>query len=162
MPISVQRETIEPPRLPSRGPRPVPPFTPRRLAVPFAVLALAATARADNWPQWRGPTNDGVCRETNLPATWDESKNVAWKLKLPGMAGSTPVVWGDRLFLTSEDGNDLVLVGISTDGKQLWKQKIGSGSRRVGPGGEGNMGSASPSTDGKHVFAFVGSGDLGC
>ena len=80
----------------------------RLLAVCLAITSLHAAARADNWPQWRGPTNDGICKETNLPAEWSETKNVVWKLPMPGMAGSTPAIWGERIFLTSEDGNVLL------------------------------------------------------
>ncbi|HZT81629.1 MAG TPA: PQQ-binding-like beta-propeller repeat protein [Gemmataceae bacterium] len=126
-----------------------------------ALLAAAAAAPADNWPQWRGPTNDGICKETKLPAEWAADKNIAWKLPLPGMGGSTPVVWGDRIFLTSADGKDLVLICASTAGKALWKRKLGTGTKLFFRG-EGNMASASPSTDGRHVWAFVGSGDFAC
>jgi outer membrane protein assembly factor BamB len=81
-------------------------------------------------------------------------------LPMPGMGGSTPIVWGDRLFLTSADGPDLVLICIDTTaGKQLWKRKLSSGSKMY-MRGEANMASASPVTDGKHVFAFVGTGDF--
>src|SRR5439155_19152858 len=49
-----------------------------------------AVAQADNWPQWRGPDNDGTCKETNLPSEWSATKNILWKLALPGMSGATP------------------------------------------------------------------------
>jgi outer membrane protein assembly factor BamB len=125
------------------------------------VLSLTAAAHADNWPQWRGPTYDGVSKETNLPTQWSASKNIVWKLHMPGMGSSTPAVWGDRIFLTSQDGADLVLLCVSTDGKELWRHKLGTGDRKA-RGDEGNMASASPSTDGTHVWAFVGSGELAC
>src|SRR5579859_5695774 len=97
----------------------------RRLVVAITLVSLVATAaRADNWPQWRGPTSDGICRETGLPTEWSETKNVVWKLRLPGMGGSTPAVWGDRIFLTSEDGESVVLQCISTQGKELWKKPL--------------------------------------
>jgi outer membrane protein assembly factor BamB len=131
------------------------------LAVCLAALSWAGFAMADNWPHWRGPAGDGVSKETNLPTRWSDTENVAWKLPLPGMAGSTPIVWGERIFLTSADGNDLVLMCISTQGKELWKRKLGTGDRRA-RGGEGNNASPSPSTDGKHVYAFVGTGDFAC
>jgi outer membrane protein assembly factor BamB len=126
------------------------------------VLSAAGAAHADNWPQWRGPAYDGVSKETNLPAEWSDAKNVAWKLPLPGAGSSTPVVWGDRIFLTSEDSKDLVLMCVSTAGKELWKQKLGNPDKRVGPGGQANLASGSPCTDGKHVWATVGTGDLAC
>jgi outer membrane protein assembly factor BamB len=132
----------------------------RTLAAIF-VLSLAAAARADNWPQWRGPTYDGVSKETNLPAEWSETKNIVWKLRMPGMGSSTPAVWGDLVFLTSQDGPDLVLLCVSTEGKELWRHKLGTGDRKA-RGDEGNMASASPSTDGALVWAFAGTGDLVC
>jgi outer membrane protein assembly factor BamB len=77
------------------------------------------------------------------------------------MGGSTPVVWGDRIFVTSEDGEDLVLLCLSTEGKQMWKTKIGGGKKRF-RADEGNQASPSPSTDGQHVYAFFGTGDFAC
>jgi outer membrane protein assembly factor BamB len=120
-----------------------------------------AVAHADNWPNWRGPDLNGVSKETNLPVQWSETKNIAWKLKMPGMGGSTPVIWGDLIFLTSEDGNDVVLLCASTQGKELWRKSVGTGKKYY-MGGEGNQASASPSTDGKHVWVFVGTGDFAC
>ena len=68
-----------------------------RVCLPAALAVLCCpAARADNWPQWRGPTLDGVSKETNIPAKWGATENVAWKLPLPGMGGATPVVWGER------------------------------------------------------------------
>jgi outer membrane protein assembly factor BamB len=125
------------------------------------LLVAAGIAAADNWPQWRGPHLDGISKETGLPREWSDSKNVAWKLTMPGKGGSTPAVWGDRLFLTSADGDDLVLLCVSTAGKELWRRKLGAGDH-TWMRGEGNNASASPSTDGKHVWAFAGTGDLAC
>jgi outer membrane protein assembly factor BamB len=123
--------------------------------------AGVAAPGAENWPQWRGPAGDGISTETKLPAEWSATKNVAWTLPLPGMSGATPAVWKDRIFLTSEDGNDIVLLCVSSKGKELWKRKLGTGKRRY-MRGEGNNSSASPCTDGKHVYAFTGTGDLAC
>lgn len=125
------------------------------------LLITTTTATADNWPQWRGANHDGICKETGLPTEWSETKNVAWKVKLPGMGSSTPAIWGDRIFLTCEDGNDLVVMCLGTDGKERWKQTVGSGKQRFRVD-EGNQASASPSTDGQHVYAFFGTGDFAC
>jgi outer membrane protein assembly factor BamB len=126
-------------------------------------LAVAATgARADNWPSWRGPNGDGISGEKGLPTTWSETKNVVWKLSLPGKGSSTPITWGERIFLTCVDGNDLVLVCVSTKGDITWKSKLAGGQRSTFRKDEGNEASASPSTDGKHIFTFVGSGDVAC
>ncbi len=133
----------------------------RLLLACLLVSSSVGLVRADNWPQWRGPDNDGASKETNLPTKWSATQNVAWTLPMPGMAGSTPIVWGEHLFLTSADGDDLVLLCVSTAGKELWKRKLGSGKVRA-LSDEGNGASSSPSTDGKHVWAFVGSGDFAC
>ena len=74
----------------------------RRLA-PLSLslsLALTAAVAAENWPQWRGPQGQGISAETNLPTEWAVDKNVAWKTPLPH-GYSSPIVWGDRIFLTS-------------------------------------------------------------
>jgi outer membrane protein assembly factor BamB len=122
--------------------------------------APSGSSHAENWPNWRGPNYDGISHESNLPTTWSENSNVLWKLEMPGMGGSTPAVWDKHIFLTRQDGDNLVLVCASTDGKLLWKRQIGS--NRPIRGDEGNGASPSPSTDGKHVFVFVGSGQLAC
>lgn len=118
--------------------------------------------RAENWPQWRGARHDGVSSEKGLPAHWSKTENVAWRLPLPGPAGATPVVWEDRIFLTSsKEGGDLVLICASTEGKQLWEVTVTGGDKTV-RGDEGNSASPSPVTDGKHVWAFMANGVLGC
>ena len=69
----------------------------------FVTLLLAITAEAeDNWPSWRGPSGTGVAAETaSPPTTWSDTENVRWKVPLPGRGHSTPVVWGDRIFVTA-------------------------------------------------------------
>ncbi len=119
-------------------------------------------ASAENWPQWRGPKNDGHSHEKGLPTEWSSDKNVVWKLKMPGQGSSTPAVWGQRIFLTSADGDHIVLMCISTDGKEQWKQTLSNTGRVKYKGGEGNDASASCSTDGQYVWTFVGNGKLVC
>lgn len=125
----------------------------------LAFFAAASSAVAGNWPQWRGVHNDGHSPETNLPAEWDATKNVLFKVPMPGPGASTPCVWGDRIFLTAQVGENLDLLCVSTAGKTLWTRTLGRGEAKF-RGDEGNMASASCSTDGKLVFAFVGSGNL--
>ena len=56
------------------------------LLVATSVLALTSAARAENWPEWRGPTRDGICTETSVPTTWSRTENVLWRTPLPGRA----------------------------------------------------------------------------
>ena len=128
----------------------------------LGLASWPARGWAENWPQWRGPENDGISHETGLPVHWSKTDNVAWRLALPGPAGATPVVWGDRIFLTSsKDGGELVLLSADTQGKQLWEIAVSGGDRQV-RGDEGNSASPSPITDGQHVWAFMANGVLGC
>ena len=80
----------------------------------------------ENWPQWRGPNYDGISHETNLPTTWSESSNILWKLEMPGMGGSTPAVWDKHIFLTSQEGDNLVICArtqtASCCGSASWAQ----------------------------------------
>jgi outer membrane protein assembly factor BamB len=133
----------------------------RSFLISSSMIFWLAEAHAVNWPQWRGPDNDGTCKETNLPTEWSATKNILWKMALPGMSGATPAVWGDRIFLTSEDGSDVVLLCVGTDGRLLWKGRLGTGRARF-RADEGNQASPSPSTDGKQVYAFTGTGDFAC
>src|SRR6185503_9961107 len=122
------------------------------------VAGLAATAAADNWPQWRGPQLNGVSRETNLPLKWTQQENVTWKLALPDRSGSTPIVWGDRIFLNVAQADDISLWTIDRNtGQVLWKQRLGGGNHLVR---KHNMSSPSPVTDGKTVWVMTGTGIL--
>ncbi len=133
-----------------------------------AVLCAAAFivprhAEAENWPNWRGPTSDGVSLETNLPAEWSTEKNILWRRELPGAAGATPIVWEDRIFLTAglPDKEEVALLCLNLDGGILW-QKSFADENWSARGGDGNAASPSPVTDGKHVWAFASNGDLAC
>lgn len=127
----------------------------------IAGISFAGVVQADNWPQWRGPKNDGHSAEKNLPVEWGPDKNVVWKFKMPGRGSSTPCIWDDKVFLTSIDGGDVVLMCVGTDGKGKWKEKIAAAGKS-GKGDEGNDASASCSTDGKQVWTFAGGGKLVC
>ncbi len=122
------------------------------------LAALTLTARADNWPQWRGPLFNGSSSEKNLPETWTK-ETVQWTAPLPGPSGATPAVWGDHIFISSPDAqkNLLLLALDRRDGKVRWQKQIATGDLTVG---RGNMASPSPVTDGKSVFVLYGTGDL--
>lgn len=125
------------------------------------VLFAGGLVEAGNWPSWRGPGQNGVCSERDLPVSWGREQNVAWRVEMPGAAGSTPAVWGDHIFVTSVDGDALVGMALNTSGKVLWKCDLGGGNKEV-RGDEGNYASPSPVTDGKHVWFMVGTGMTGC
>src|SRR5262245_42817740 len=77
-------------------------FRVRAMPTALALLLLAANPAADHWPQWRGPLQTGAPLTADPPPTWDgEGTNVRWKTPLPGRVHSTPIVWGDRIFLTA-------------------------------------------------------------
>jgi outer membrane protein assembly factor BamB len=124
----------------------------------------------DVWPTWRGPTHDSVYPSANLPSHWSTTENVVWKTRLPGKGNSTPAIWKDAIFVTAQDQSRLVLLRIDrASGKIVWQREVGQGTPRVtGPPGpnrfhdENNMASPSPVTDGKHVWAHFGNGDLVC
>jgi outer membrane protein assembly factor BamB len=66
-----------------------------------SAVLLTAPVRAENWPQWRGPGGQGVSAERTLPVEWAPDRNIAWKTELPGSGVSSPIVWGDRIFVTA-------------------------------------------------------------
>ena len=77
-------------------------------ACALAVVLCSAVIRGENWPQWRGPGGQGISTETKLPAEWSPAKNVAWKVEVPGRGHSAPVVWNDRIYLTTAIEGDVV------------------------------------------------------
>ena len=122
------------------------------------VCAMLSVVRAENWPQWRGPSLNGVSGETNLPVRWSAAENIAWKLPLPAWSGSTPIVWGDRLFLNVAEKGSLFLWCVDrAKGEVMWKQHLGDGDRRER---KQNMSTPSPVTDGRNVWVMTGTGIL--
>jgi outer membrane protein assembly factor BamB len=131
----------------------------KRIFGTFAVVVFSLTvANADNWPQWRGPTMNGVSSEKNLPSKWTVQENVAWKLPMPGWSGSTPVIWRDRIFLNVADADSLYLWCVDkAKGTVVWKKPLGTGNVKMR---KQNMSSPSPVTDGKYVYVMTGTGML--
>ncbi len=121
--------------------------------------AVAVPTSAENWPNWRGPTRDGLSSETGLPVEWDTERNVAWKLEMPARSGSTPVIWNERIFLNVavDDDNIELWVLDRADGTMLWRRHLSDGNRRLQ---KQNLSSPSPVTDGERVWVMTGTGIL--
>ncbi len=131
----------------------------RTLVAAACILVGSVTVgRAENWPQWRGPSANGISGEKNLPVQWSPTENVAWKLALPSWSGSTPIVWGNRIFLNVAENGSLFLWAVDrTKGVPVWKQHLGDGDHRQR---KQNMSTPSPVTDGTNVWVMTGTGIL--
>src|SRR3984957_12943333 len=139
----------------------------KRLLLGLVLTATAATAAsAENWPGWRGPGRNGVSHEADLPTTWSDTQNVAWKVRVPGLGVGGPIVWGDRIFVTDSDGPRLLnlhLICLSRDsGKELWHDQFLGTAPTLHHETKSSMATPVPVTDGKFVFAFFGTGDVFC
>jgi outer membrane protein assembly factor BamB len=131
----------------------------RTLVVTICVIGSAFTAlQAENWPQWRGPSANGISSETNLPVKWSPTENITWKLPLPSWSGSTPIVWGDLIFLNVAENGSLFLWAVDRNkGGPLWKQHLSDGDNKQR---KQNMSTPSPVTDGRNVWVMTGTGIL--
>jgi outer membrane protein assembly factor BamB len=116
----------------------------------------AALAIGGNWPSWRGPNDNGTSPEKNLPVNWGTEQNVSWKLPMPGVSGSSPIVWGENVFLHVADSGSLYLWCVNrANGSVKWKSKIADNDYNVR---KGNMSSPTPVTDGRTVWVMTGNG----
>ena len=155
----------------------------RRLA---AVIAIASLATAADWPQFRGPSASGVGTGSKPPIHWDAAKgtNVVWKAEIPGLAISSPIVWGGRVYVTtaiSSDPAQTIRTGLYGDtdsnndrsshqwkvmaldkltGKLLWQQTAHEGVPKTKRHPKSSQASPSPATNGSVVVAYFGSEGL--
>lgn len=141
----------------------------------------------DQWPQWRGPLATGTAPRAKPPTSWSEKKNIRWRVKTPGQSHSSPIVWGDRVIITTaipfgdkvdpvpddmpgaHDNAPLVrhqefaaFAFSRQTGKQLWKASLRKYLPPAGAHKSGSLASASPATDGERIYAFFGSSGLFC
>ncbi len=164
----------------------------RGLIIALVAAAFGAAAQApDGWARWRGPNDDGMARG-DAPLNWSDKDHIAWKVPVPGRGNSSPVVWGDRIFLTTAvpTGNApaspaaaapggrggfggssgpqpehrfVVLAYDRKTGKQLWEKVARVASPHEGYHSQyGSFASNSPVVDSKHVIAFFGSRGVYC
>ena len=97
----------------------------RMVALLVLFTTFNSTMRAADWPSWRGPSGQGFCEEKDVLLKWSDTKNVKWKIALEHQGNSTPVVWGERIFLTQSNKDGLVrslLCFARADGKLLWQK----------------------------------------
>ena len=114
---------------------------------------------AKYWPRWRGPSGQGVVSGTGYPDSWSGTENVKWKVPVPGSGNSSPIVWGDRIFVTTayEGGRRLSVVAYRrTDGMKMWETFAPEGRTPYGNHYKNGFASATPATDGQRVYASFG------
>jgi outer membrane protein assembly factor BamB len=120
---------------------------------------LALTAGAANWPRFRGPNGEGVAEDKDIPVRWND-KDIAWKVPLPGLGNSSPVVWGDRLFIqsASADGRERYLLCLNTaDGQEVWRKTLAGAT--ASRHNKNTLASSTPATDGERVYAYFWDGE---
>ena len=164
--------------------------------VTSATIAALAVVHADDWPHWRGPQASGVAADKSVPTRWSATENVAWKAPIGGVGISTPIVSGERVFVTSQvgtgisrqgprlvQGGDAAAMGEKPlgsgratappdktifiveafargDGKKLWERRIEAEGALTPTHEKHNLATPSPVTDGTHLFALFGTGQL--
>jgi len=157
-----------------------------RFATALALVALAASVSAENWPQWRGPGGQGISAEKQLPTEWSPTRNIAWKTELPS-GHSSPIVWGDRIFVTAAIEGDVVpgakavahtqggqpfvhpdsvaadkkhtlkVIALDTKtGTQVWEQVAYEGTVYDARHRRSSFAGPTAATDGRMVYAYFG------
>ena len=149
------------------------------LASAFLCFAFTSNLHAENWGHWRGSTGNGVSLDAKPPTSWSETENVKWKVAIPGRGSGSPIVWADRVFVVtavnsgSVSGNQsqsgsrstldyVVMCFARGNGALLWKQVAATATPHEGKHSTNGYASASPCTDGKHLYAHFGSRGLYC
>jgi outer membrane protein assembly factor BamB len=137
-------------------------------------VSFHSFARAENWTHWRGPTGNGVAAKASPPVEWSDTKNIKWKVEIPGRGLSSPIIWESRVFVTTAVPVDAqtasglptldfkVLCFDRADGKLLWQRTATVAKPHQKTHATNGFASASPCTDGQHVYAHFGSRGLFC
>ena len=154
-------------------------------------MAEADSSADSYWPQWRGPLATGVAPHANPPVKWSEGENVAWKIEIPGKGSSSPIVWEDTLYVLtavpvgesaevapppesqgesrgprgiqpSQEQQFTILAIRRADGGVAWQKVLRQAVPHEGTHATGTWASNSPTTDGKHIYAYFGSHGLYC
>jgi outer membrane protein assembly factor BamB len=134
----------------------------RSFFIGLVIAACAFCARAEDWPQFRGPTGQGTSSEKNLPMHWTTESNVVWKTPIPGEGWSSPIVWKDKVFLTAatERGTKCHVVALDRkSGKILWDKEVFE-QTPLRKEGKNSYATPTPVTDGNRVYAVFGDGGV--
>ena len=129
---------------------------------PTVSMVVQTGAAMNYWPHWRGPSVQGIVEGKGYPDRWSETDDVLWRVPVPGRGHSSPIIWDDRIFLTTAaaDGSRRsVLCFRRSDGKQLWEIAVPpSAAEKLIP--KNSYASSSPTTDGELVYAYFGSAGI--
>jgi outer membrane protein assembly factor BamB len=144
-------------------------------AIMLFVVQMSPLAIADNWGHWRGPEGNGVAPHASPPTEWSSTKNIKWKVDIPGKENSSPIVWGQSVFVTTAEvvepaGEQGSLPKLAfkllcfdrKDGKLVWEKTAAIAQPHQGVHQTTGFASASPCSDGQHVYAHFGSQGLFC
>lgn len=126
----------------------------------FLLTALVTLPGADNWERFRGPNGSGTVDDKSIPVTFGTSDHVVWRFALEGAGNSSPIIWGNRLFLhaTAKDGTRRSLLCLDTaDGKLLWERSINAEFAKIRA--DSSMASSTPTTDGETIYVSFWNGD---
>lgn len=116
-------------------------------------------ATASNWPRFRGPNGTGVSQDKDVPVAWTDKSGLVWKTPIPGVGNSSPVVWGNQLFMQSADnkGKERLLLCLNTtNGKVQWSKSLPAAFSKTHA--RNSLASSTPATDGERVYAMIWDG----
>ena len=133
-----------------------------RLLIPLFLLFFATSVHGEDWPGFRGPTGQGISTEKGLPTKWSLSENIAWSAPIPGEGWSSPIVWGERVFVTTaaDDGESCRVIALArADGKLLWNVEV-CRQQKLRKEGRNSYATPTPVTDGQHVYAVFNDGSI--
>ncbi|HVS38380.1 MAG TPA: PQQ-binding-like beta-propeller repeat protein, partial [Gemmataceae bacterium] len=124
------------------------------------LLSAASAGAADDWPRFRGPNGTGVSADTDVPVQWSAAQGILWKVPVPGRGNSSPIIWGDKLFIQSSaaDASERWLLCFNAvTGELLWKRPAPGGTfAKLNP--NNSYASSTPATDGERVYAVFWDG----
>ena len=131
----------------------------------FCVFTFVAVSSqtSENWTQFRGPNGQGISKAVNLPVSWSDEENIAWKTHIPGEGWSSPIVWNDHIFLTTatENGKNCHVIAVDRKtGKTLWDKIVFTQKAQQHRHDMNSYATPTPVTDGKTVFAVFSGGSF--